>query len=177
MFKYIINLVLIGLLSLSSLHAQTINTAASKASFEVSNMAFRTVKGTLNGMQGTVDFDPQYPEKATFEVCIIANSIDTKSKKRDDHLKKDDFFNILQYPKICFSSNTVQKSNTGFSTRGQLTMLGISKEIKILFTSVNNVLKGSFKLNRLDFGLGADTGSFLIGKEVTVDIECVLNKN
>jgi len=50
-------------------------------------------------------------------------------------------------------------------------MLGVTKH-SFPFTFDNKVLRGTFEINRSDFGLGADTGSFAVAEEVEITIEC-----
>ena len=53
-------------------------------------------------------------------------------------------------------------------------MLGVTKEVVLPFTYENNKLVGGVKLNRLDYKLGEGTGSFMVGEEVEIQINCVL---
>ncbi|MEL6865777.1 MAG: YceI family protein [Bacteroidota bacterium] len=171
------NLFLFGLLlfALPFLsHGQTINTAESKVTFKVSNMAFRTVDGSFTGMNGTVDFTTADLSNSNFEVCVDANTVNTDNKKRDDHLRKDDFFHVEKYPTICFQSQEIKQSDTGFTTKGALTMHGVSKEVEIPFTFENNQFTGQLTVDRLDYKVGEGTGGFMVGKEIEITIICVV---
>lgn len=153
--------------------AQTIDVEKSEVSFEISNMKWKTVEGTFKGMTGEVIFDKNNLNNSSFNVSINPSSINTENKTRDKHLKNKDFFEVSTYTTINFKSKSIAKTASGYITKGTLTMHGISKEIEIPFVYENNQLKGTFNLNRLDFGIGPK-GGFMSGKEVIITILCVL---
>ena len=153
--------------------AQSINQEASKVTFEIGNMRFRTVEGTFSGMSGTVQFNEQNIGNATFEVCIDAKSIDTGNNKRDNHLRKEDFFHVEKYPTICFQSKSIAKSADGFTAEGTLTMHGVSKTVQIPFTYTNKTFKGTLSLERLDYEVGPGSG-LMVDKTVDLEIVCIL---
>lgn len=163
------------LFSFQMTEAQTkINTGQSKVTFEVSNFKFRTVKGNFTGMNGEINFDKNDFSICEFNVCIDASSIDTKSKKRDNHLKNEDFFYVEKYPTICFESLSVSKTNSGFSTKGDLTMHGQTREVDIPFSFDGTTFKGELTLDRLDFKVGESVGGFSVGKKVELEIVCLV---
>jgi len=153
---------------------QTINTKASNVSFEISNMGFNTVEGTFSDMKGTVRFDGNDLPHSLLDVCVSAESVNTESESRDEHLRKEDFFHVEVYPTICFRSTTVTRNTSGYVANGTLTMHGVSKDVSIPFTFSNNTFEGSFSLDRTDYGVGSD-GGFMVGKTVELTIVCVLN--
>ena len=154
--------------------AQTIDTKKSTVTFEISNMKVNTVEGSFTGLKGTVNFDASKLSTSSFEVCIDASTVDTDNTKRDDHLRNEDFFHVEKYPTICFASTSIIKDGKGFKAKGDLTMLGITKEVVLPFTYENNQLTGALALNRFDYKLGEGTGSFMVGEEVKIQINCVL---
>ncbi len=174
MLKKLIFPIFVLILSFAN-YGQNINTKDSKVSFSVSNMGIKTVKGTFSQMKGNVNFSPENLSSANFDVCIDTNTLDTKSKKRDAHLKNEDFFKVETYPTICFKSNEIVKTKLGYNAKGTLTMRGISKTVKIPFTYENNKITGNFTVKRLDYKVGEDVGGFMVGKKVTIQIICVLN--
>ena len=60
-------------------------------------------------------------------------SIDTRSEKRDQHLKSPDFFNAKQFPAITFKSNKIEGSGDSYKISGDLTIHGVTKPIMIEF--------------------------------------------
>jgi polyisoprenoid-binding protein YceI len=159
-----------------SMHAQSIDSLKSEVQFSISNLKWKTVKGTFGGMKGDINFNRNHPDKACFDVSINASTVNTKNKKRDKHLKNEDFFEVDTYPTIHFKSTSATKTSNGYETVGQLTMHGITREITIAFTAENNLLKGNFVVDRFDYGIGEKTNTFMVGKEVNIEIICVLSE-
>jgi polyisoprenoid-binding protein YceI len=59
--------------------------------------------------------------------------VDTRSDKRDQHLKSPDFFNSKQFPTITFKSNKVEGSGDSYKISGDLTIHGVTKPITVDF--------------------------------------------
>lgn len=161
------------LFAISILTAQTIS-ADSQVRFEISSMGFKTVDGTVEGMTGSITFDPMKLDVVDFNVCVDAKQVKTGNAKRDDHLQKDDWFNTEAYPEICITSTSVSKTDDGYLAKGSLTMMGVTREIDIPFTFENNTFLGSLQINRIDYNLGEKTGTFMVGDEVDIQIVCKL---
>jgi len=157
------------------LAAQSINTEASLVTFQVSNMKVNTVVGSVGGMTGTLTFDQDDLEVCEFDVCIDANTIKTGIEKRDEHLHQSEYFDTQNHPQICFASEMVKRSNNGYAVVGQLTMKGVSKSVMIPFTFDGTTFSGNLNLSRTDYGVGADTSTFLIGDEITIAVSCVVD--
>ncbi|MEM1321569.1 MAG: YceI family protein [Bacteroidota bacterium] len=153
--------------------AQSIDSEASKITFEISNMGLNTVEGTFGGMNGTVQFDSQNLANSRFDVCISAESVNTGIDKRDKHLREEDYFAVAQYPNICFRSSTISQTAEGFVAEGTLTMRGVSKEVRIPFTFANKTFNGTLTVKRKDYNIGPG-GGFMVGKTVEMEIICVL---
>ena len=172
--KYINNLIYIICVGLASIqmNAQRIVTDKSEVNFNISAGAIFSVDGTFTGMQGDFNFDETDIQNSNFDICINSKSIDTDNAKRDKHLKSDDFFSVETYPSICFKSVSVSKTKTGFETSGNLTLHGITKLVTIPFTFKNNTFQGEFEINRFDYNIGEDYGTFRVGETATVSIIC-----
>jgi len=152
------------------MEAQSINSAESKAAFSISNMKWMTVEGTFTGMKGEISFDESNPGGSSFNVCMDAASVNTENQKRDDHLRNADFFDVEKYPQICFRSSAISATKKGFVANGTLEMHGVSKDVTINFTHTTGVFKGDLNINRYDYGVGADTGTFMVGEDVSIKI-------
>lgn len=155
----------------------------STISFEVDNLKINTVSGSLEMPLSTFDLDVNAVEDAQFEVKVKAESIRTGIKKRDEHMLEEDFFHVERHPYISFSSESIANAE-GSSTyllKGRLKIKTHEKPIEFPF-SVNRMgsslsLNGEFAIMRKEFGLGMDHGSFIIGEEVKVKLNIVLEKN
>ncbi|MFP4289050.1 MAG: YceI family protein [Bacteroidota bacterium] len=151
-----------------------INQDASVVSFEVKNLGVKTVEGTFKGMHGTVDFIPNDLKNSYFKVCINASTINTNNKKRDDHLREEDFFYVEEYPEICFESGNISATENGYEVQGKLTIRNITRIVSIPFSYQNNTLTGDFSIERKDYNVGNGFNNFTISNEVDVSIKCVL---
>lgn len=161
---------------------QNLDSENSFVNFEIGGIAWTNVGGKFEGIQGDVLLDTNNLALSYFNVCIESNSINTGSKKRDEHLKNEDFFIVKSFPRICFDGKKIIKTPSGYSVTGKLTMLGVVKEVSIPFTTTINsnqlVLRGEFKVNRFDFGLASKSYSStaMVGKEAEIKVVCVLKK-
>ena len=89
-------------------NAQKIIDAESIVNFSLENRGSE-VKGTLGGMKGDVIFDKENLDKSSFNVTMDANTINTANRKRDAHLKNEDFFETETYATISFVSSKIEK--------------------------------------------------------------------
>ena len=162
-----------------------IDPAHSTIGFKV-HQYLTTVAGKFTRFSGTVDVDPDHPEKSSVVAKIEMASIDTGIAKRDTHLRSAEFFNVAKFPGITFKSRSVKRTgeNTGDIT-GDFTMHGVTKTI-ILHAKLLGDPKAAANaqrtrwqvttapLNRREFGLLFSSGTEAIsgiGQEVTVDME------
>lgn len=168
-------MVILGLIFCIPGFAQEINAEKSEVSFEISNMAVRTVEGKFTGMSGTINFDPNNLEESSFSVCIDASTVNTDNEERDEHLKNEDFFDVTKYPNICFESTSIEKTEDGFLAKGKMNLHGVTLEVEIPFTYADNTFTGNLSLNRLDYKVGEETTTFMVGNEAILTIVCVVN--
>ena len=161
--------------STAFINAQTINTDKSEVNFKVSGGGIFTVKGTFTGMQGDFNFNESDVSGSSFNICIDSKTIHTKNKKRDEDLRSVDFFEVEKYETICFKSSSVSKTNDGYNTTGELTIKDVTKTVTIPFTFKNNTFEGNIEINRLDYNIGEDYGTFRVGETAEVTIICKVN--
>jgi polyisoprenoid-binding protein YceI len=65
-------------------------------------------------------------------LVIDAGSFDTKNKKRDDHLRSADFFEVIKYPTISFTADSVRPIGFGrLQVSGLLTVHGRSRPLTL----------------------------------------------
>lgn len=150
----------------------------SEIKFKVKNFGFN-VSGSFSGLDGSISFDPNNLASSSFDVSIDANSIFTDNDTRDNHLREDTYFDVKNYPRIRFVSTKITTSNkTGtFFIFGKLTIKKETKEISFPFTADSSedgyLFKGSFKINRRDFGVG---GSSTISDNVDLTLSVLAKK-
>jgi len=157
----------------------------SSVGFAVKHMVVSKVKGYFNDYTVNIVYDDKDITKSSVEVAIKTASIDTKEAKRDEHLRSTDFFDAAKSPEITFKSKRIEKSGENYVAIGDLTMRGVTKEIKLTFTFAGVVtdpygntrlgLSASTKLNRQDYGLSwskmLESGGLVVANDVEVAIE------
>lgn len=146
---------------------------SSSVKFKIKNFGFN-VNGKFSGVVGVVKFDPNNLASSSFDVSVDANSVDTDIDARDNHLRKPEYFDVKNFPRIKFVSTKVTPSTkTGtLFVFGKLTIKGTTKEVSFPFTAEQKgngyLFKGEFKLNRRDFGVGGDN---TISDNLTVSLD------
>lgn len=155
--------------------AQEVDTEKSLVLFSVRNMKIRSVDGIFTGLQGIILLNTPNKENAQIQVCLDAKSINTANEKRDAHLRNEDFFAVDRFPSICFTSTNVQfLSENQVLAKGKLTLHGISRDIEIPLTKIENTWISSFQVNRLDYEIGQKYSSFMIGEIISIEVKCLV---
>lgn len=136
-----------------------IDTAHSEINFKVKHMMISTVTGSFENFDGKIETTEEDFKNAHFTFSAEIDSINTKNKDRDTHLKSDDFFGAENNPKLTFESTSFD----GEKVVGTITIKGVSQEITLDAdyngTAVDpyGQTKAGFEfegsLNRKDFGL------------------------
>jgi polyisoprenoid-binding protein YceI len=167
--KFSISLLLISALAMSFALIQNWSIGnGNKVTFKIGS-AMGTVNGSIGGLKGNVNFDPQNPSGSNMDVTLDLSTIMTGNNKRDKDIKEEDtWFNIAKYPTIAFKSNSLAKTAHGYTVDGMLTIKGIVRKVQIPFAFANNTFTGSLKLNRLDYGVGKSTIMVKDTVEVTI---------
>ncbi len=152
--------------------------------FKVSHMVVSKVRGKFNQFDATFKYHPTDLSKWHVEAVIQTASIDTDNKKRDDHLRSPDFFDAARYPEIRFVSKRFEKTDDGYVVIGDLTMHGVTREIRMPFELNGPVtdpwgnqrlgIEGKTKVNRFDYTIKwsktMDNGGLVVGRTVTIEI-------
>jgi len=91
-----------------------------------------TTHGKFTRFSGKVDVDREHPENSSVTAQIDVRSIDTRIKKRDDHLRSAEFFNVERFPQIAFKSRSVKRTGPqSGDILGDLTMHGVTRPITL----------------------------------------------
>jgi polyisoprenoid-binding protein YceI len=100
-----------------------------------------TTHGKFAKFNGRINVDREHPENSSVTAQIDVRSIDTRIKKRDDHLRSAEFFNVDKFPQITFKSRSVKQTGPqSGDILGDLTMHGVTKPVTLhvkLLTPLN----------------------------------------
>jgi len=138
------------------------------------------VSGTFSNLKGTIIFDPSNLANARMDVLVEASTIKTGDSLKDKHAKSKDWFDVMKYTTIKFTSSSFNKLGKGFTVNGMLQLHGTAKAIAISFQFVSSrdkgTFTGSFKINRIDFGIKGNFFGFVVGNEINVELTVPVNK-
>ena len=158
----------------------TIDPAHTTFGFTVKHMMISQVPGNFDKFDGQIIYSPTDLANSKANVTIDVNSINTRNDKRDAHLKSPDFFDAAKFPSITF----VSKKFTTTEIVGDLTMKGVTKEVRIPVTISGPVktmmggqaigITGSVTVNRQDYGINwnktLDQGGLAVANDVLVNV-------
>ena len=150
----------------------------STITFKIKNLGINT-GGNISGLQANILFDAAHLPTSVMDATVEANTLNTDNNTRDTHLKGEEFFDVACFPKISLKSISFNhKSGDNYVGQFNLTMKDRTKAVEMTFTYTETgttaLFKGSFKLNRTDFGVGGK--SMVMSSDVTVDIELETTK-
>jgi len=158
--------------------------------FSVAHMVVSKTTGRFTDYTGFVEMDSEGKTFKTIEALINTASVNTMHEKRDAHLRSPDFFSVEKFPTMRYRMISYTKQGDRYVAKGELTLLGVTKEIELTGT-FNGVLpkdpKGLTRagftaegtLNRKDFGMVwnkmLDSGGVAVGNvvEIKLEIECI----
>jgi polyisoprenoid-binding protein YceI len=168
-----------------------IDPAHSEINFTVRHMMISNVRGGFEKFSGTVDFDEQTPANSKVDVQIDAASINTREEKRDAHLRSPDFLDVERYPTLTFKSTRVEPQDKNHARLfGDLTIKGLSHPV-VLDVEYSGMSKSPWgttsagftattRISRKKWGLewnvALETGGWLVGDEIKIDLELELVK-
>jgi polyisoprenoid-binding protein YceI len=161
-----------------------IDDVHSAAFFRVQHLGAGQFWGRINDISGSFTTAGSGPEGVSFDITVKVDSIDTGTKKLDDHLRSPDFFNTKEFPAMTFKSTGVKKGSSGLELTGDFTMRGVTKPITaaLEFTGQKAGQMGDragyeavFTIKRADFGVnyGVENGSLGNDVRIVVNLEGV----
>ena len=181
--KFIAVLVVAGLGPTASANeAYKFNPSGSTIGFTV-HQFLGTTQGKFTRFSGKIEVDREHPENSSVTAQIDVRSIDTHIKKRDDHLRSPEFFNVEKFPQITFKSRSVKRTGPqSGDILGDLTMHGVTRPITLhvkLLTPLNETSRTRWAvttepISRRDFNLmfaSAAEAVSGISQSVAINIE------
>jgi polyisoprenoid-binding protein YceI len=149
--------------------------------FRIKHNGLIEVPGFFRDFTGTVVYDAKDASKSSVNFTAKTTSVDTGVQGRDEHLRRPDFFDVVKYPEMTFTSTKVEKSGSGWIVTGNLTMRDVTKTITFPF-NLTGFLPGNQRngprmgitaetiINRRDFNVNYGTAA-AIGDEVKVVLQ------
>lgn len=159
----------------------TVDPAHTYPSFEVPHAGISWFRGKFNSNEGKITLDVE-AKTGTVDILIDANSIDFGLDRMNEEAKKAGFFNTGKYPQITYKGPIVFAGDMPAQVDGQLTLLGVSKPVKLKINSfkcmTHPVLKkevcgadAEAEFNRADFGMtyGAEGAAGAVKLRIQVE--------
>jgi polyisoprenoid-binding protein YceI len=147
-----------------------------------------TTRGKFTNFTGRIEVDREHSENSSVTAQIDIRSIDTRIKKRDDHLRSPEFFDVEKFPNMTFKSRSVKRTGPqSGDILGDLTIHGVTKAVTLhvkLLTPINETNRTRWSvttdsINRRDFNLmfapATETISG-ISQTVAINIEIAANR-
>ena len=151
--------------------------------FRWNHLGFSSPAAQFSQGQGTLEFDPANPTKASVKVSIPLGTLHTGVPDLDDDFRSTDFFDTAKYPSATFTSTRVERGmeQSQLKVTGNLNLHGVTKPVTLDVTVVkmgNNPRSGlptvgfdaMTTLKRSDYGLGEYIPQ--VGDEIELHIIC-----
>ena len=162
-------------------------TAETQTTFEVAFLGVLTVRGTIPGMRGTIDYHTADVRRWAVQADLPLADIDTGIRVRDAHLRSADYLDVARYPIAAFRSTGVECRDRDMQVHGLLAVRDRAKPVVITCeypdapASDGNggehvTIRGGLMINRRDFGiLGHRPGGWRLDpRDITIGNEIEL---
>lgn len=160
------------ILSVFSLNAQqwNQNRTETKVDFKIKNFGVY-VSGSFSEVDIVSYFDPSNIEDSYINAVIKVRSINTGNVKRDEHLFKEDFFDVDNFKYIKLKSSKIEKiSETSYILEAALTIKNTTKLISIPLELIEYddslLVKSNFVIRRKDYSVGGNI--WVLGNNVKI---------
>lgn len=163
-----------------------IDPAHTNIEFSIKHLVITKVKGKFDKFNGKIEFEPGKLDTLKVTAAAETSSINTNTKKRDEHLRSSEFFDAKKFPTLTLVSKGVRDVN-GNSAKldTEMTIHGVTKPVTLDLEYAgavtdpwgNKVVSFSAKgkIERKDFGLtwnkALESGGFLVGEDVELALE------
>ena len=115
------------------------------------NYVDKDVDGSLEGLQGDIKFDPNDLASSSISGSVDANTLSTGIGLRNWHLKGGSYFDTDEYPRMTYQSSSFEKTSTGYTMNGKLTIKDKTLDVPFNFTYQNKTFEGTATIYALDF--------------------------
>lgn len=132
-------------------------------SLEFNHMGMSIWRGKFNKTSGKITLD-RVARTGSTEIKVDVASIDFGHDKMNEHALNADWLNVEKFPVMTYKGAIKFTGDTPASIDGQLTLLGVTKPLKLKINSMKCMQHPMFKkdvcgadvegeLNRADFGM------------------------
>ena len=98
--------------------------------FKIKHLGYSWLTGRFDDFSGNFTYDANDTTASKVNVDINVASINSNHQKRDDHLRNEDFLDVIKYPTAKFVSTKItDKGNNNLEVTGDLTLHGVTKSI------------------------------------------------
>ncbi|WP_037910818.1 YceI family protein [Actinacidiphila yeochonensis] len=154
-----------------------IDAARSDVSFRARLLGFARVRGTFPEVEGTISL-AEDPLDSSVAAVVRTASVTTANKRRDDHLRHDDFLNAEQYPTMSFASTAVRPEGDDFLVDGDLTIRATTKPVTLRLKPTGfapgadgrqaATFSATTEIVCTDFGVTRGKSAFAVGDKVEI---------
>jgi polyisoprenoid-binding protein YceI len=181
----------LGAISQSAeLQSYVVDPTDSSVSFSVKHIVVSEVRGRFKKFSGSIKFDDTDLSKSSVAFTVETPTVDTNNEKRDNDLRGPIFLDVTKYPEMSFSSKRVERSGRDYVLAGNLSLHGVSHEIRVPFVYNGKIkdnmgklrvaFSSTFTINRQEWGINynkvLDNGGLVAGNEVTVQMDVIAAK-
>ena len=153
--------------------------------FVAKHMMITKVRGHFEKFDVKLEIG-ETPEQSSVEATIDVASVTTGIQQRDDHLRSADFFDAANFPAIAFSGTSFAPGRGDlWQLTGDLTIRGVTHPVtlEVEFGGAGTDPWGGSRaafaatatIDRETWGLtynqALETGGWLVGKEIKIEIE------
>lgn len=165
-----------------------IDAAHSRLGFKVTHMGISDANGAFDKVTCNVTTanDKDFAD-ATFDLVAEANSINTGLEARDNHLRSDDFLELVSIQRLLLNLLHAKIERKKYILTGNLSMHGVTKEVTLTATHNGNAknragadvagFKITGKFNRSDFSIGKDMPVAVVADEIQMEADLEVVKN
>lgn len=157
--------------------------------FSAGRLRYGRVRGQFNVVEGKASVEEDLGDSSA-EIVVDVTSLDTGVRTRDAHVRSPDFLDAGRFPKMTFSSASVEADGREWRVRGRLALHGVGREVELAvrwlgeeedaFNPGGRIASFSAgtTLRLSDFGVGRGGrlpwGGTMVADEVTVELEVLL---
>jgi polyisoprenoid-binding protein YceI len=133
------------------------------------------IDGRFARWRADIRFDPNDLETSAVAVTIETGSASDGIASHDAYMREPGWFDVDAHPTATFRATDFRRRGEGYEARGELTIKGRDRNVRLPFTLVvngdNATMNGTIAIDREDFDLGKDVeGSDMISRNVDVTI-------